>query len=77
MSTPKTQSKDCPICCDTFTKSTRAKVTCCNSDCQFEACKQCTRTYLLNSSADPHCMQCKIGWGHEFLIINLNNEYLE
>ena len=49
----------CNICCEKFNKSLNAKVICPFANCNFEACKTCTRTYLLGTTNDPHCMNCK------------------
>ena len=59
-------SKNCTICCETFNKSTRARINC--PGCSLQACRTCIRTYLLGSSALPHCMQCKNRWERDFLI---------
>ena len=69
-------SADCPICCDTYNKSTRDVVKCYHDGCGFEACKSCTRTYLLGSTQDPHCMKCHKAWSHEFMIESLNRSYM-
>mgnify|MGYP001371078509 CR=1 FL=1 len=49
---------ECPICADTYNKSTRAKVTCPWEDCQHECCKNCVRMYLTSTTKDPCCMNC-------------------
>ena len=56
---------DCSICCEKFNKSSHAKVTC--SFCDFETCRSCVQQYLLSTSNDPHCMNCKNVWGREFI----------
>ena len=67
---------DCPICCETYNKSQHAKVTCEFGDCQFEACKCCIRRYLLNTTLDPHCMNCKKMWSADYLVNNLNATWM-
>ena len=63
----------CNICCENFNKSTCKPVICGFGDCNFECCKTCTRTYLMGTTADPHCMNCKKTWDDEFLIkISIN-----
>jgi hypothetical protein len=69
-------SIQCQICCDNFNSSTRATVTCPNADCNFECCKTCVRTYLLGSIKDPHCMHCNHGWDQQFLVENLNKNFM-
>ena len=70
-------SNNCTICCEKYNKSTNAKIICNITNCNFEACKTCTRTYLLNTTNDPHCMKCKNPWTTDFLIENLNKSYME
>ena len=70
----------CPICCDTFTGTLRRPVTC--PKCNYSACVQCTKRYLLGIIDDPHCMNCietdstgkikKFGWTRNFLLQNLH-----
>ena len=70
-------SKTCNICCEKYNKSLNYKVTCEIANCGFEACKTCLRTYLLNTTNDPHCMKCKNTWSNNFLVNNLNKSYIE
>jgi hypothetical protein len=35
--------------------------------CQFEACGSCVRRFLLETSEDYHCMNCRFRWTHEFV----------
>lgn len=67
----------CNICCENFNHSTRARVTCKYGTCDFEACKSCIRTYILNSFNDPHCMGCKHPFDEEYLIKNLNRSFVK
>ena len=67
----------CPICCDTFNKGTRASVTCNFGDCKFSSCKGCVRRYLLGTTTDPHCMNCKKGWDENFIVSNLNRSFCD
>lgn len=66
----------CNICCEYYNKSTRAVVKCCFGDCNFEACKSCVRKYLLSSTSDPHCMNCKKSWNQDFMTMNLNRSFV-
>ena len=70
-------SKTCNICCENYNKSLNSKVACEIGSCGFEACKTCVRTYLLNITNDPHCMNCKNPWTNNFLVNNLNKSYME
>jgi hypothetical protein len=67
----------CNICCEKYNKSVNAKITCPISTCNYEACKTCVRTYLLNTTNDPHCMNCKNQWSSKFLVENLNRSYID
>lgn len=67
----------CNICCENFNKSTCKPVICGFGDCGFECCKSCVRTYLMGTTADPHCMNCKKTWDDEFLIKNINKSFYE
>lgn len=57
--------KDCSICCETFNKSTRKPIEC--NYCQFQTCRVCSRTYILQSINEPSCMSCKVPWGTDFI----------
>lgn len=67
---------DCPVCCDKFNKAGRAPVTCECADCDFTACKECTRTYLLSVTSDPDCMSCHKAWSQRFLASALNQSFM-
>ena len=51
------ESKDCFICCES--KSSEKFFKCDNKDCDFDACIECNKKYLLTSIQDEHCMNCK------------------
>lgn len=70
-------AETCPICCDTFNKSTRFRVTCPNTDCNMTACRACVRTYLIGSSQDPHCMGCRAEWEHETVDMALGSGFMK
>ena len=63
---------ECPICCEKYNNSTKKNITCPYDNCEFTACKSCIRTYLLNTSADPNCMNCKKPFNDEFLVKKKN-----
>jgi hypothetical protein len=67
----------CGVCCEKFNRSTHAKVTCEFAGCGYEACKICIRTYLLGTTNDPHCMNCKNQWTNKFLVESLNRSYID
>ena len=66
---------ECMCCCEKFTKSTHAVINCTNSDCNYKVCKQCVRTYLMNTTQDPHCMECKTAWTQQFVVSQLNRSW--
>ena len=55
----------CEVCCETFNLSTHKRVAC--PYCPFGACSSCVEKYILDSTADPHCMACRKGWSREIL----------
>jgi hypothetical protein len=59
--------ESCLICMEDYSKKRRA-VTC--QYCPSNACCGCQQRYLLQSFEDPHCMECKRGWGPEFMAAN-------
>ena len=66
----------CPVCCEHYNKSSRAPVKCCFGDCDFESCKSCVRQYLLTSTNEPHCMNCRKSWNQDFVTMNLNRSFV-
>ena len=67
----------CPICIESFDKSTRAPIKCPNGLCNFTTCKECARTYLLSTTKDPCCMKCNHKFPSDFSVINLNRSFME
>lgn len=68
---------ECEICCEKYNLSTRKQVKCEYTDCNFSSCKTCIRTYLLGTTADPSCMNCKKPWAEKFLVENLNRTFCD
>ena len=64
---------ECNICAESFNKTKRAKVTC---SCDFEACRSCIKTYLLDKTEDAHCMSCKVGWDRKFMASNFELTFM-
>ena len=56
----------CQICCELFTPMVRLKIIC--QKCNFEACKNCIKSYLLTTIKDPHCMKCQMPYDYKYLI---------
>ena len=67
----------CFICCEDYTKCSRAKITCCHDDCKYEVCKGCVRQYLLSTTSDPHCMNCKKAWSQKFVLESINRSFYD
>ncbi len=67
----------CNVCCETYNKSVNSKIICPISSCSYDACKRCVRTYLLNTTNDPHCMNCRNKWDTKFMVDNLNRSYMD
>ena len=65
---------DCPVCVDKFTGMVRSKINC--SGCDFVACKECCKTYILAQSSDPHCMSCKQKWTRDFMFNNFGRGFV-
>ncbi len=61
---------DCSICCEKM----RYSVKC---ECEFEACRNCVRTYLAGQVSEPHCMNCKLAWNIDFLENAIGKTYLK
>ena len=55
----------CSVCCENFNKTNHKKVTC--PFCDYKSCKECTQTYLLSSSENAHCMNCKHELNRSFI----------
>jgi hypothetical protein len=64
----------CPIRCETYTPANPAVVC---PDCKSKACKKCTKQYLLNTSLDPHCMHCRVGWSTEFIEATFSESFVK
>lgn len=78
----KMESKTCSICCENFNKSNRKEVICgfCPKEHNFLACVDCVKRYLLETTQNAHCMNCKHEWNFIFMSqklpkVFLNTEY--
>jgi hypothetical protein len=60
---------ECTVCCEAFNKSSHLPVECEQVSCKYKICRECVRTYLLNSANDPHCMECKSNWSAKFMLV--------
>ena len=71
--TTKEAVEECTVCCEAYNKSSRAKVDCERAGCNYKACIECVRAYLLTSVNEPHCMDCKTNWSAKFMLILKKN----
>lgn len=55
----------CHVCCSEYTRHKRKEIKCLH--CDYSACQECYRTFLLSTQQDPHCMQCMHVWDQLFL----------
>ena len=69
-------ASECPICCEYYNKTVHSSVTCEYGDCKFTACKKCIRHYLLETTTDPSCMNCKKAWSQNYMVLNLNRSFV-
>ena len=69
------QSSECPICCESFNKSTRRAIVCCFDS--HTACGSCVSRYLLDSIQEAHCMSCKKAWSLDFMNANFPQSFLK
>ena len=53
----RVKKKTCAICVEEVNERNFYK--CKNGECNLDACLTCIKTYLLSSSNEPHCMNCK------------------
>lgn len=61
---------ECGICCGIV----RRQIQCVY--CGYHACSSCVETYLLGSTNDPSCMNCRSTWDILFLRKELHDEFL-
>jgi hypothetical protein len=65
----------CFICTESFTKNKRKQITC--FKCDFVACLECVKHYLLTINHEPTCMSCNQVWGIDFIHNNLPSTFLK
>lgn len=64
---------NCSVCVSEFTDNKHKRVSC---SCDFPVCIHCTRTYLMNTTKDPHCMNCKKGWTRDIQYRLLGSSFI-
>ena len=69
-STEEEETTDCPICCNTMTKSETS--TC--DYCQKGSCRECFQRFLLDSDK-PKCMHCNVSLKIETILLNSDKSW--
>lgn len=64
-------TEECSICIENFTNIKRKKVVC--AKCNYSCCKQCCQEYLISTTNEHQCPNCKTLWDNEFLYENTMN----
>ena len=69
---------ECSICCEKINKSTHKLILCsfCPSKDQFQPCLTCVKRYLLETTQNAHCMNCKHEWSRVDLYTKLPKVFL-
>ena len=67
------EDNDCPVCLDDYSETKHPKINC---GCGFHACQECVKTYVLGSSTQPSCMDCKRIWTKSFQYDNLGKTFV-
>ncbi len=65
----------CTVCADKFTGMIRKCITCPN--CFYKQCRECVKRYVLSSTQNPHCMNCKVEWKKAYLFEILPKVFME
>ena len=72
-----TETTECEVCYEKYNKTVHSKIICEFSDCNYDACKTCVRTYLLGTTSMPNCMKCNKVWSEAFIVSNLNQSFVK
>ena len=68
------EQNECMICIEPMNKSTRKRVEC--GSCDYSACRECYKHYLLNTNDNPHCMGCKGEWNQVAMIDKFDKSFV-
>ena len=71
----QTVNGECMICCESYNKVSRKRITCPKPDCSFDCCASCFKTYILDNTANPSCMNCKTSINNQFIVDNINRSF--
>lgn len=70
----KKNKEICSICCEKINVSNRKDVICLY--CDYVACRECIKQFLLVNINEPNCMNCKKIWNREFLCNNFTKAFI-
>ena len=70
---PIEEVEECPVCLDDYNSITCQKLTC---GCGYSACIECIKRWLLDSTLEPHCMDCKRGWDRSFQYLHFGKKFI-
>ena len=65
---------ECPVCISPFNKTTRKPVSC--YGCEFTACRECTKKYIVDNKLTGECMSCKATWGRRFMAEQFTKKFM-
>ena len=65
---------ECSVCCEPLNRAARKEVVC--TGCNYQACMSCVKQFLLGTTLDPHCMNCKLAWSRDFWMSALPTTWL-
>ena len=66
--------EQCSVCIEPMNKSTRKSVNC--GMCNYSACRECYKHYILGINENPHCMNCKKIWNHSMMTSNFDKKFV-
>lgn len=66
----------CGVCTESFNKTSRHLIKCLNPECNFECCRMCAKTYILNRTVEPSCMSCNVNWPRSFMTANFEKVFM-
>jgi hypothetical protein len=66
--------QECEVCCEILDKSKNKAIVC--SFCDYVACQNCCKTFILGSIREASCMKCRKIWLREFLVENFTHKFI-
>jgi hypothetical protein len=65
----------CNVCVEDLNRSNRRDVIC--GFCQYSACRECYKHYILSVISDAHCMNCKKEWDYQTMISIFDRKFVD